>query len=201
MRKSVSVLCVVAAFAFVYAMSFASCGNTDPADAPIGAVVQFTQEDESWTFACGVLVEDDASTPDYDPVLGCNGGVDSRWVTAIVTDGNERTGGTSTQIGAPLNNVEIRWYTWPIDNDELWLVDDPIGQVPPLAQPYFTETDDNGTSEIIWRFYRPDECDGNDDTHWLVAAVGTAEQRLSIALTCDLPSDSGDDDDSTDSSL
>ena len=188
MRKYMAILlpvCVVA-----YFLGIASCGDFDPAVAPYAVEIVFLNPEETITWDCsGQMI------PGYEDKYYCNAyfaDADWRWIEVTVMEMNSRTGGTAEQTGAPLNDVEIWFMTWPSQDDELYLPEDDRSALPPLTEPYFTRTDERGRAEIIWLFHGPMAC-GAAETHWIEASVGTTRNRLTIDVSCN-PFEEGDDD-------
>ena len=182
MRKYFAI--VLAAGVFAYLLGLASCGDFDPSKAHLSVDINFANSDETNSYGC-------------DPVTTICAAhqVDWRWVEVTVTELNERTGATAPETGAPVNDVEIAFMTWPIKGDKLYLVTDNRSKVPPLVQPYTMRTDERGHAQIVWVFQGTAACTGDLDSHWIEASVGTAKKKYQIDMTC--ASTSGDDDSGT----
>jgi hypothetical protein len=181
MRKVFAI--TVMAGLLAYLLAIASCGDFDPSKAHLDVEITFEGPDETMTVGC--VTGGPCWTIGYD----------WRWVEVTVTETTERTGATAPVTGAPLNDVEISFMTWPVKDDQLYLVTDNRSALPPLAEPYTMRTDERGHAEIIWMFQGPAACAAGTDTHWIEASVGTDKSRQQVDITCEAATDddSGDD--------
>ena len=171
MRKYLAIVLVGGVFA--YLLGLASCGDVTKGAQSV--TITFENQDETITDACSSGV-------------ACNNaaGWDYRWVEVMVTESADRTGATSSTVtDSPVNNVEISFMTWPIENDKLYLVTDNRSSLPPLVQPYTMRTDSRGRAEILWMFQYPSLCSGTEVTHWLAASVGTSRATMTVGITCE----------------
>ncbi|MBZ0273538.1 hypothetical protein K8I61_15980 [bacterium] len=65
----------------------------------------------------------------------------------------DQAGGTTTLVGEPMNDVEVRWIADP--GMEMYEPQDVPGEIAPLANPFETRTDDRGLAELKIRVPLP----------------------------------------------
>jgi len=104
----------------------------------------------------------------------------------IVTEGQEA-------ISKPMNNVEVRWVA---NGGDMYMPSDIPGQIEPLSNPYYDESDDRGLSEIKYRVPIPTGC-GDNITYELWADIGVDIDKVKINMVVDDSTDEDDDDDDT----
>ncbi|MCB1152031.1 MAG: hypothetical protein H6684_06050 [Deltaproteobacteria bacterium] len=114
--------------------------------------------------------------------------------TAIVyLAGSSTTSASSSTNVDPMNDVEVRWVV--TSGAELYQLSDDSSSVPPLANPYLTETDDRGLSEVKVRVPLPTKA--SDSISYFVSAdIGISASEFEINMVSeDLTEDTTDDDD------
>ena len=183
--KRVGLLIVVTLF-FIVALGI-SCG--EDVTAPYTSEVEISTDDVDWEIACT-----SSCKPEFYGIL-------VHYVTAVVTYGNKTAPVSS--VDQPLNGVEITWLAssgdlWlpeddymPYYNNDCYLCsgpDDPNcpqckNVLWPLAQPYDTETNDRGLSEVVWILWSPSDCDSTYNTKiWADIGVSTDDMQVTISV-------------------
>lgn len=181
MRKVFSIL--IAVGIIVCLMGVASCGDLDPAKAPFNAQIIILNPEVTWSQQCITDTEVCEAAGDY--VV--------EFVEVLVVAGDSRTsGGSSPTVNQPLNNVEVS----VVANGDLYLLEDDRSKMPPLAQPFYTETDERGRVELVWRYRLAYVC-GDELSRDFNASVGTAVSKLKMNISCEASSSGDDDDDSS----
>jgi len=100
-----------------------------------------------------------------------------------------QSGGGTMGLGAPLNKVEVEWIA---AGGELYLIDDVPGQIQPLANPYYAETDERGISQIKYHTALPNSC-GQTLSYVLAADIGVANARETFDYAAGTASETGGD--------
>ncbi|MDP8224697.1 MAG: hypothetical protein P9L99_15160 [Candidatus Lernaella stagnicola] len=85
----------------------------------------------------------------------------------------------SEEVTDPLNGVEVRWT---VAGGELYLPADIPGDVPPLSNPFYDESNDRGISETKYRIAVPNQC-GAEVSYSITASIGVAADTSLITLT------------------
>jgi hypothetical protein len=93
--------------------------------------------------------------------------------------GGDTVGGSLS--GTPLNDIEVRFIA---QGGELYELADVPSQIPPLANPYVTATDDRGKAEVKYRTPLPTVC-GSTITYVLSADIGVSQAAMSVNFTVD----------------
>lgn len=118
-------------------------------------------------------------------------------ISAVVQSSAEviSTEGTEA-VTRPMNDVEVRWVA---NGGEMYMPADIPGEIEPLGNPFYDQTDDRGLSEIKYRIPIPTRC-GDEISYSLAADIGVdasvAEFKMAVE---DSTEEDDDDDDSKDS--
>lgn len=246
MLKNAVAFFVVAVLAV--ALCLASCGETDPAEAPAGAQIIFVGDNEgqlsityggvddygvTWPcyeifvdlmidYCIAAELNENPTMTEADAEAYCKAG---RWVvwvedygelardalrtagrcgyyemiiTAMVVKGGEAAQSETAQSIETLNDIEVRWIV--TNGAELYELADIPGEIPPLANPYITRTDDRGLIEVKVRVPLPN-LPGSQSDYLISADIGVDASTFEIQMIAEDVSDEGtttDDDDAAD---
>ena len=136
--------------------------------------------------ACGYLNTIVSAFVTMAEEIGTSGGG-----SAGATAGSGTSGGEIE--GIPLNDIEVRFIA---EGGEMYKLSDLPSQVPPLANPYMTATDDRGKADIKYRTPLPTFCDYTR-SFILSADIGVsiAYYQLDFTVASSTGGLEGDDDD------
>ena len=137
--------------------------------------------------ACGYLntiISAFVTKPDVSEGAGGQSGI---------TEGSEGSGGYIR--GIPMNDIEVRFIA---EGGELYKLSDIPSDIPPLANPYVTRTDDRGKAEVKYRTPLPTLCDYTQ-SYILSADIGVSISFYQLDFTVEAgeEEEGADDDDDT----
>jgi len=92
--------------------------------------------------------------------------------TEVIAEGFEA-------ISSPLNGVEVRWN---VSAGELYKPSDIPGEVAPLSNPFYDESDERGLSEVKYRIPLPVRCDVTQ-VYQITTSIGVSSDAAKITVT------------------